>query len=506
VTCPTCGAELSPGTRFCPVDGTTVRPDTQPTKAGAGEDPLIGRTVDGRYAIRAILGKGGVGAVYRAEHVEIKKPVALKILQAAFARTDEYRRRFEREARAASRLSHPSCVSVLDFGRISQLEPSAGGEQLLGSSYLVMEFVAGELLADRIDRGKLPPSEAVVIARGVLSALRHAHALHLVHRDVKPGNIMLSSASVTAPLVKLLDFGLAKNVGQDSADAQQVVTQAGMVFGTPGYISPEQAGGQPADARSDLYAVGVVLFEMLCGGPPFTGAAAIDVVRAHLLQPPPSPRKLEPGLSPQLEEIVLKALQKDPAKRFQTAEAFAAALGACPESSAVPSKKAVALVSRRARLVDFVRRHRGSVAAGVAALVLNIIAGIVVAFIYRPSPPVSANPPPVEPAAVPPSAPASPSAQRHLALAADYQRRLWCADTIEELERALHEDPQLRANPEVTRLAIPCLRPRSRARTLRFLVDRVGPDARAELQAASVTEPRTEIREGAAQALQQLGP
>ena len=265
-------------------------------KPASGVDPLLGCVVDGRYVIRSTLGKGAVGAVYQAEHVELDKPVAVKMLHAAMARTGEFRKRFEREARAASHLSHPGCVSVIDFGHVSRLEPSSCADQLLGMPYLVMELVKGELLADRIDKAKIAPHEAVVIARGVLAALRHAHGLDIVHRDVKPANISLASVGETAPLVKLLDFGLAKSVADDSPDTKQPLTQLGMVFGTPGYLSPEQAAGKPADARSDLYAFGVVLFEMVCGTPPFVRAEALEVVRDHLLTLPPSPRKLTPAL------------------------------------------------------------------------------------------------------------------------------------------------------------------------------------------------------------------
>src|SRR5581483_3021554 len=152
---------------------------------------------------------------------------------------------------AASRLSHPACVAVLDFGRVSRVEPPADAAKLLGMPYLVMEFVRGKLLLERLEAGNLDGREAVEIARGVLGALGHAHALGLVHRDVKPANIML-----TPP-----DFGLAKDVTGEG----EALTQAGMVFGTPGYLSPEQAGGKTVDERADLYALGVVLFEMACG-------------------------------------------------------------------------------------------------------------------------------------------------------------------------------------------------------------------------------------------------
>jgi serine/threonine-protein kinase len=478
---------------------------TEPPPTG---DPLLGRTVDGRYAIRATLGKGAVGAVYEAEHVELHKLVAVKVLHAAMARTEEFRKRFEREARSASRLAHPGCVSVIDFGHLTRLEPASHGDALLGMPYLVMELVKGELLSDRIDKGKLPPHEAVVIARGVLAALRHAHGLDIVHRDVKPTNISLASVGETAPLVKLLDFGLAKSVADDSPDAKQPLTQNGIVFGTPGYLSPEQAAGKAADARSDLYGFGVVLFEMVCGFPPFMGAEALDVVRDHLSKPPPSPRKFTPALSPELEAVILKALAKEPRARFQTAEEFQAALAACPEAStaslapaATPAATSAppAAAARAPRYtvdlqkaVALVRRHRRLlIAAGAATAMLAFVAWLIAT---RSSSPV-ATPPPAF-AAAPAAAPGSAAARRHLELAQGYQQRLWCADAVAELERALKEDPELRADPDLIRIAIPCLRARTQSRTMQFLVERIGADGQFELQAALDGDLKPDVREG----------
>jgi serine/threonine-protein kinase len=478
------------------------------------EDRLPGRTIDGRYRIRRRLGQGGVGAVYEAEHIEIKKQVAVKVLHPIFGRTDEFRKRFEREARSASRLSHPGCVSVLDFGRVATIEPAEGGDQLLGTPYLVMEFVRGELLLDRIEKGKVAPHEATVIARGVLSALRHAHGLGIVHRDVKPANIMLAEAGEPTPLVKLLDFGLAKNVAQDSTDAQQPLTQVGLVFGTPGYLSPEQAAGNPADARSDLYSLGVALFEMVCGTPPFMRAERIEVVRDHLLTPPPLPTKFTPSLSAELEMAILKALEKDPKKRFQTAEEFQAALAACPESSGAvvvartpASPAAPSSGSRpwtRDRLVHLLRRHRRGVIAMGGALALSIVAVLSVALVRSSAPAPKPDPHPPTVAAAPAPASVSPSARHHLLLAEDYQRKLWCSDAIDELERALRDEPGLRSNPELTRAAIPCLRARTQAKTLRFLVASVGDDARSELEAMLAVEPKGDVRAGIERALAQL--
>jgi serine/threonine-protein kinase len=482
--------------------GAIVEMSPAPPPVPADADPLIGRVLDGRYRIRARLGQGGMGAVYEGEHVEIKKQVAIKVLRAAFERTDEFRKRFEREARAASRLSHPGCVSVLDFGRVQRIEPDE--PSLLGIHYLVMEFVRGEPLIDRIAKGKLPPREAVAIARGLLAGLRHAHGLGIVHRDVKPANVMLASTGDASPLVKLLDFGLAKDLGAHESSVP--LTQAGMVFGTPSYLSSEQALGQPADARSDLYSVGIVLFEMVCGTLPFVHKERIDVVRAHALTPAPKPTKHVPSLSPKLEEAILRALVKEPKERFQSAKEFEDALAACPEVSGarapLPNPVPVPL-PLMTRLFDLFRAHRRvALAAGAGLAVLVTILLIVT---LRHSAPPAFVPSVSAPAAIPEAvAPLSPSARRHLALAADYERKLWCSDAIDELERALHDSPSLRNDRALVRTAIPCLRAKTQARTIRFLVESFGETARPELEAARAGALPADVREGVERALSQI--
>jgi serine/threonine protein kinase len=459
-----------------------------PAQGGDG-DPISGRTLDGRYKVGERLGAGGVGVVYAAEHVEIRKAVALKVLHPAFGQNEGLRLRFEREARAASQLSHPACVSVIDFGRVARVDPAEGGQPLLGMSYLVMERVRGDVLGERTHGQKLDPKEAIDIVRGVLSALRHAHGLGLVHRDVKPGNVMLSKPGEER-WVKLLDFGLAKSL--ISTD-ERPLTEAGMVFGTPGYLSPEQAGANTVDARSDLYSTGVLLFELLCGRPPFIGEDRIQVVRDHLLTPPPALRSLVPELTPALEAVVMRSLSKKPDDRYPTAEAFSEALAAVPEANLtapIPSP----LPRTERPLVAALRRlslPQQVLAGGVLVLLL-----VGLGLLFRPTRAEVPTPPPT---AVPvPQPPRGES--RHMKLALDYQRKLWCSDALDELEKAVREDASIGASPPAIDIAVGCLRQKTQDKAVRFLVDNAGQAALSALAEVESKDSRADYRYGAARA------
>jgi tRNA A-37 threonylcarbamoyl transferase component Bud32/tetratricopeptide (TPR) repeat protein len=281
-------------------------------------DPLVGSIVGERYRILAPLGRGGMGAVYRVEHLMMKKELALKLLHPELGRLDEVTRRFEREAEAAARLSHANIISVTDFGRTPD-----------GMLFLVMELLHGPSLTDVIrpdgENGRpLPRARALHILTEILSALEHAHASGIVHRDLKPDNIVLVEREGDKDFVKLLDFGIAK-ITDESA---QSLTQAGVVFGTPEYLSPEQAMGEEADGRADLYAAGVILYEMLTGNRPFRGSSRVEVISMHLTRPiPPLPAELR-----ELEPLVQKAMAKKRDERFPSAAAFAEALAHPPSA------------------------------------------------------------------------------------------------------------------------------------------------------------------------------
>jgi serine/threonine-protein kinase len=308
--CPSCGGEFADSVGSCPTCGATV---------ALTPDPLIGTLVGERYQVLGLLGRGGMGSVYRALHVMMQKELALKVLHPELGRLEEVAKRFEREAQSASRLDHEHIVRVTDFGQ----DRGPGGAML----FLVMEILEGESLKQSIKRrGRLAPAAAVAIARQILEALEHAHAEGVVHRDLKPDNVMLVERAGRSDFVKILDFGIAKLSGPSGK--AEALTQAGVVFGTPEYISPEQAMGSPADGRADLYAIGVMLYEMLVGKRPFVDDDMFKVLTMHLTQRPRLLRQAAPeaAISPALERIVLKALEKNRDDRYATAAEMKAAL------------------------------------------------------------------------------------------------------------------------------------------------------------------------------------
>ncbi len=292
--------------------------DVAPTEmASAPRDPRVGTVVGERYRLLASIGEGGMGAVYRAEHILMKKVVALKLLHAEMGQMEEAGRRFEREAQSASRLNHLHIVSVTDFGR-----------NHTGELFLVMEFVDGQSLADAIDEGRLSVTRACRLTGQILSALEHAHEQKVVHRDLKPANVMLVQTSDPrlGEVAKILDFGIAKIT--ESAEGEQPLTKGVMIFGTPSYMSPEQATGQDVDARADLYSCGVMLYEMLTGRKPFHSDDLVKLMAMQVTAPPPPLSSVAPdaGIPEAVQAVVMRALEKDRERRFASAREFRVAL------------------------------------------------------------------------------------------------------------------------------------------------------------------------------------
>lgn len=313
--CPSCGAEVVPGGRFCPSCGheltTLVAPAEQPLA-----DPLVGRVIADRYRILNLLGRGGMGVVYKVEHVHIGKLMAMKLLHGELARERGVQKRFRREAEAASHLNHPNTVQIFDFGSDE------------GLMYLVMEYVAGQDFGQLIQQdGPLDFARVCRICSQICDSVGQAHARGIVHRDLKPENVMIVDGRSDVELVKVLDFGLAKLRDQD---ASATLTQAGSIVGTPYYMAPEQIRGEDTDQRGDVYALGALMYKALAGVPPFTAPTPVGVLTRHLSDEvvPPS-RRLDDGSIPEAaDQIILHAMQKRAEDRFQNMDELRVALSA----------------------------------------------------------------------------------------------------------------------------------------------------------------------------------
>ncbi|MFO0739734.1 MAG: serine/threonine-protein kinase [Labilithrix sp.] len=374
LVCPKCRTTWAeteaPG--VCPNDGASLVRAKE--LAAAQHDPMVGRVLENRYTITARLGSGSMGTVYRAKQHAMGREVAIKILRGDRAIDDSAKARFLREARANSLLASPNTVTVFDFGQSES-----------GEFYLAMELLEGESLGQRLSRiGRIPVPQAVDCARQALRSLSEAHAKGIIHRDLKPDNIffarMLTSATASNPtdgheeIVKVLDFGIAKMMrGTESgmiAEMDAVETQVGTVFGTPRYMSPEQAQGKPLDPRTDLYSLGVILYQMVTGRPPFTDTDAVVVMARHIKSVPKRPNEAVPeaAVPKELEDVIMRSLAKTPEERQGSADIFAGELLAALEA-------------------------QSSITSGVRASITNV-AGIRVPDSLRP-PPVTLPPPPV---------------------------------------------------------------------------------------------------------------
>jgi eukaryotic-like serine/threonine-protein kinase len=297
--CPNCGVRFDVRASRCPIDGAELV---------SVPDPLIGRVVQERYLIEALLGSGGMASVYRGRHQLIDRQVALKFLKPKQARDAISRARFLREARAVNRVQHEHIIDVSDFGETAD-----------GLVYMVMEYLEGRTLTVEISKEPMPLDRVCHIGLQVASALARAHQHGVVHRDVKPANIFLIERPDAAYFVKLLDFGLAR--GPDDV----ALTSSNLLFGTPEYMAPEQVRGGQIGAKADLYALGCVLFEMVTGRIPFEGAPT-GVVYRHLYDLPPTPSQLRRDISPELERLILRLLSKSPELRPANADEVVADL------------------------------------------------------------------------------------------------------------------------------------------------------------------------------------
>lgn len=286
---------------------------------------MDGKIIGGRYEIVRQIGAGGSARVYLARDLVLKRDVAVKVLHEEGAQDPSFVKRFQREAQSAARLNYPNIVSVYDWGSVD------------GTYYMVMEAVNGrDLKEDIVRRGPLPEPEALAIAEQVASALEAAHSHGIIHRDIKPQNILLDDAG----RVKVADFGIARATGMTQLTATNVVA------GTVNYISPEQARGQPVDERSDIYSLGVLLWELLAGHELFSGGSMVEIALRHINDVPPPLRQLRPDVSPLTESVVAKALAKDPGRRFQSAAATREALLGAREALREPVPASGPLVSQ----------------------------------------------------------------------------------------------------------------------------------------------------------------
>ncbi|HEX8951338.1 MAG TPA: protein kinase, partial [Polyangia bacterium] len=331
IVCPSCQTRYEDNdTRFCGRCGSdlsqlsSARTAQNATISDEPRDRLIGATIDGRYRVIARVGAGGMGAVYKVEHLAMGKLAAMKVLHSSLTQDREVAQRFRREAEAVSKLSSPNTVQVFDFGESG------------GSLYLVMELIKGEDLGAILRRdGPMPFSRLAPMLLQVCDALSEAHEAGIVHRDLKPENLLVSRARDGRDVLKVLDFGLAKL--RDSEELAQV-TARGSLIGTPFYMSPEQIRAEELDARSDIYSLGALMYRMLTGVHPFTAPTPVAILTQHLTDElvPPTKRAPTANIAPRVEAIVMKAMRKRPDERYASADELKAAIA---DAASTPSQK-----------------------------------------------------------------------------------------------------------------------------------------------------------------------
>ncbi len=320
--CPSCKTRYEDTLGFCPTHGEVLEDDPS---------SLVDTVLDGQYQVEALLGKGGMGAVYRARHILLGDRVAIKILPPEVRTNAEWLRRFQREGQAARRFRHPNAVTVYDLRTTSD-----------GTVYMVMEYVEGHTLGDEIKkRGRLSPAEVVEVLEPIMSVLNTAHAMGVVHRDLKPDNIMIGKSNDGERVIKLLDLGIAKmrEIAGGDGGGNTALTMAGQVLGTPHYMSPEQWGELPRDGdseidgRADIYSLGIVCYEMIVGKRPYTGQTLFELRREHVSVVPPPVYETVPGVPRAFGDAISQATAKDRGDRFRTAGEFATQLRASVNSS-----------------------------------------------------------------------------------------------------------------------------------------------------------------------------
>jgi serine/threonine-protein kinase len=400
--CPACGATLAAGASCCSACGADLAPD-----------PLLGKTIDERYEVVRRLGAGAMGAVYEVRHLRLGKRFAMKVIHRELTQIPEFVARFEREAHSTSRLQHPNCILVTDFGHAES-----------GELYLVMEFLEGRPLSELLDK-PIPVGTALEIARQITLGVQHAHQAGVIHRDLKPENVFRVENPDGSWQVKVVDFGIAKlPVGEGTKDGREPLTKAGVVFGTPEYMAPEQALGGDVGARADLYAVGGILWRMLIGRPVFAIEGHVELLSAKLAEPAPPLEKVAPGaFSPALQALLRRLLERKPSERIASAEELLAAIeaivgepgGGLADRDAAAAARGGALAPLRAlttgatevvrawyrcegapaaswplRLRALVTTSRGAVVLGGALAVVALLVAVVL--LVTPSRP--ASPPP----------------------------------------------------------------------------------------------------------------
>ncbi|MBC7931445.1 MAG: protein kinase [Rubrivivax sp.] len=309
--CPKCGRQFTPDVTVCPDDGMTLGADVTAV-SDVPLDPLVGRVLDDKYRRDARLGEGGMGTVYHATHLLIERPVAVKVLNSRLVTDEAAKERFRREARAAGRLQHTNAVAVTDFGETRD-----------GLVYIVMELLEGRPLRDILAReAPLDAARAVSLMLQISAAVEAAHEAGIIHRDLKPGNIFLVQRPDAPYIVKVLDFGIAKLASGFEGNPVDTLTGTGVMIGTPRYMSPEQCDGAQLTPASDVYSLGVILYEMLAGQTPFMGLTPLALALQHSSETPRPVREIVPGVPPALEAIALHALAKSPGDRPKDAGEF----------------------------------------------------------------------------------------------------------------------------------------------------------------------------------------